>query len=483
MILQGRFQDMKKIIALPIIWAFVFLSFAQANPTDLPFYNGSMNQLQEQARQSRVPYVVYFYVLECEPCRKMQKETFNHDPLIKYVEQHYMAYRVDGLDFLSGIDIAKQYGVRSYPTTIIFGPDGDVRKRMEGYISGTEMTKSLMSSVRSGDRNNFNKIASSNSFGNTSTNTSARNMPPAGANPTYNTSTNTNSSLPSWASSTGNKTTLYADPLTESGTGRGQSNNAASTNTGTDKRDFVSEYLNYRANQVTGDDNGYSKTNTYNNTQSAYNNTANYTGNSNPGYVNPYAPQQPVSTNNTNTAAGTTRSQNDPGSFLDPVNQASANQGGLPDYVWNGDQWVSRGSLPADAQLYLGADGQWHVAQADGSNMRTRGVDAAAPGSEVPVETIHVVPGFGSVSPKLLKSETYGLLVGEYDAITAAKEGLTQFKGANPGIPVWVYAERKGTSTVYKLAMGAYSTPDAATTDAMARGAQWEEIRVVQLNE
>ena len=108
MIPKGRFEIMKKTISLPIIWALILLGFAQANPTDLPFFTGSMSQLQEQARQSRVPYMVYFYVLECEPCRKMQKESFNHEPLIRYAEQNYMLARVDGLDFLAGIDIAKQ---------------------------------------------------------------------------------------------------------------------------------------------------------------------------------------------------------------------------------------------------------------------------------------------------------------------------------------------------------------------------------------
>ncbi|MFK7973150.1 MAG: thioredoxin family protein [Bacteroidia bacterium] len=481
---------MKKTIALPILWVCLILTVVQAKTTDLPFYNGSMSQLQEQARLSRVPYMVYFYVLECEPCRKMQKESFNHEPLQRYMEAKYMAYRVDGLDFLSGIDIAKKYGVKSYPTTLIFGPDGEIRKRTEGFISGPELTKDLMQARRSADRDVSSQVLASRSAPTTQSN--SRTAPPANT-ANRSSSSNGGSALPGWAtsrSSNGNDN-LFSSSLPTSDT-RGNASNSGSNQPAVDKRGYVSEYLDYKSNQPASNpgDSYYSSDrnrpayNTGSNYQSGSSrgNTGSANSGNNPGYVNPYAPPQYGGNSNNNQQYSNNQSQNDPnGSFLDPVDVAAVNQGGLPDYVWNGDQWVTRNSLPAGAQLYLGADGDWHVSNttSDGSNMRTRGADA--PASDVPVETFASVPGLAAYAPKQLQSESFGLLVGEYDAITNVKAGLDEFKAQNPGIPVWVYAERKGTNTIYKLAMGVYSSPDAATTDAMARGADWDEIRVVQL--
>jgi thiol-disulfide isomerase/thioredoxin len=456
---------MKKILLLPIIWAFVCSFSAQAKVSDLAFFQGSMSQLQEMARQSRVPYMVYFYVLECDPCRKMQKESFNNEQLIRYAEDNYLLYRVDGLDFLSGIDIAKKYGVRSYPTTIIFGPDGDVRKREEGFISGAELTRMLMKHQKPGDRRPDSRVVvTTNNVSQPST--LPKNTPPA--------SSTTSSTVPDWVG-VNNNGSLYNTSLPESNSWSSNTTNGQLSQGGVDKRDYVNEYLNYRSNNsgstMTYDAWRSQRGNTRGSSESAI------SGNSD--FDNPYSNNQyGESSQSTDNSFPATTS--DDGSFLARVDMAQAGQGGLPDYVWDGNRQVARSTLSASTQLYFGADGQWHVSRtttAEGSAMRMRG---ASP--EQPTETIYAVPGFGDYAPKKLKSETFGLLISEFDAIVAAKEGLQAFEAENPGIPVWVFAERKGSSTIYKMAMGVYSTPDAASTDAMARGADWDDIRIVQLN-
>ncbi|MEZ4688073.1 MAG: hypothetical protein R3B47_19045 [Bacteroidia bacterium] len=77
-------------------------------------------------------------------------------------------------------------------------------------------------------------------------------------------------------------------------------------------------------------------------------------------------------------------------------------------------------------QLYLGADGQWHVSPTTTAEGALCAPEAAP---EQPIQKPFMQFRVLAIMTQNSKWENLGLLVaGRYDAITAAKSGLTNFR-------------------------------------------------------
>ena len=85
------------------------IGLSQMQAQKVQFFTSSLAQLENQVKQSRTPYFLYFSVLDCDACTKMHKEAFSYPPLATYAANSYLALQVDGLDFSEGIDIATRY--------------------------------------------------------------------------------------------------------------------------------------------------------------------------------------------------------------------------------------------------------------------------------------------------------------------------------------------------------------------------------------
>ncbi|MEM6261942.1 MAG: thioredoxin fold domain-containing protein [Bacteroidota bacterium] len=130
---------------------------------DFPFFQGSLNQLKEQAKNSQTPYMIYFYLQDCESCTRMSKETFNYQPLQQYVDRNYLAFKVNALDLRNGIDIAESYNIKQYPSVLIIGPDEVIRDRIPGFISGAGLQAKLNQAHKATDQP-VGSVALTNNF-------------------------------------------------------------------------------------------------------------------------------------------------------------------------------------------------------------------------------------------------------------------------------------------------------------------------------
>lgn len=479
---------MKKWIALPIFWALIGLMVSNAAPTEVPFYQGTFAQMQEEARLGRVPYMVYFYVTDCEPCKKMRTQSLSHVPTGTYASQYYLNYQVDGLDFLAGIDIAKRYNVQSYPTTLIFGPDGNIRKRLEGFTTGQDLFRNLVSARENTDREVADAVAVNRNPAVSAPTESYRTMGEGlNSSPPI---TRGDASSNNWGSTDRtNDNTFGSNDAGKLFRGRNLDGSfRSSANTGTTDanypygkpREIFADY-NPLAPQTQRQQDTYA-----NNRSSASTQNSSAAAQE---FNNPFAPQTPVR-NTGNTGNNGSFQQNNfapsgsrDGSFLDPVEVTYAGQSGLPDYVWQNGRQVQRYSLPADTELYMGADGQWYVAEMvdmSSTSRRMRGADM--PEVEQPVTRLGAVPGFGDYAPAKIKKETYGLVINEFDAMGNLREAHKKFQEENPSIPTWVFAEKRGGAITYVLAMGAFSSPESASVDAMGRGIPDDNIHIIQLD-
>ena len=511
-------------------------SWGQTQAQQVSFFDGSLAELENQSKQSRTPYFLFFKVLDCEACTKMQNTTFKHLPLANYTTNSYLALEVDGLDFAQGIDIATRYNVRKYPTTMILGPDGQVRERIEGYIDGPMMLTILQKAVRPSDRDRVNRPLNTYS-------------PPSSRGTTARMASNERDNA--FDDRFGSERGYASDNSFDASPTYRSNPNMVSNNTadrgeaenydfGVDKRDYLNDYFQNRSQDNLQPKSGTSRggdgyANNYNSNQVSRDNLNNsyYDDRTRPLYNEaaksgdyPYnkPAETPVATiqdrygndsylddrnrdGNYTSQSGTyrggenMRSSQSEASFLDPIETRSTTQrtrGGDPVY---GQEVRDLESLPDGTILKRGEDGKWYIYDESqsryndpeqmtrgeaSSNMRTRGVAVQEERSNAlllantPKSITRSVPGFAEFSPKNLSQNTFGLVVGTYLSISELQDAMQEFM-ENNNAKMWVYSEKLAGKHFFKLVMGEYQGEQQAVSDALRMGASWEDIEVVNL--
>ena len=89
-----------------------------------------------RARETGVPALVYISTEWCKPCRVLERDTFSDPSVIEFL-RGIVSLKVDGGGdaFMS---VRERYRVRSYPTTILYGPDGVEIDRVFGLLGPEE---------------------------------------------------------------------------------------------------------------------------------------------------------------------------------------------------------------------------------------------------------------------------------------------------------------------------------------------------------
>ena len=115
------------MMALAVFWAFPMDSVRSGNQINWYTYDDGM----AEARQSGKSVVIYFHADWCTYCVRMQKETFTHDSVIDFMNSKVVAVKVD-------VDrekkVARSFGVRGLPATVLLMRNGDQVGPMPGFI-------------------------------------------------------------------------------------------------------------------------------------------------------------------------------------------------------------------------------------------------------------------------------------------------------------------------------------------------------------
>ncbi len=123
--------------------AFVYLLIphgAAAAKLDFMPYSAA---LLESARSERKPVVIDFAASWCIPCREMDNTTFV-DPVVRSAAARFVTLRADLTANDGGTDaLAKQFGIQGVPTTVFIDSQGNVRKRVAGYIGSRDFVDNL----------------------------------------------------------------------------------------------------------------------------------------------------------------------------------------------------------------------------------------------------------------------------------------------------------------------------------------------------
>ena len=93
----------------------------------------------ENARSSRRPVMIDFYMDWCGWCKKLDKETYS-DAKVQGFAQGFICVKVNGEKFSN---LVSKYLVEVYPTIVFLDPDGKEVSRIEGYAGPGEFLKTM----------------------------------------------------------------------------------------------------------------------------------------------------------------------------------------------------------------------------------------------------------------------------------------------------------------------------------------------------
>jgi thiol-disulfide isomerase/thioredoxin len=112
---------MKKQLLIISALFISMLSFSQG----IVFEKGTWKQVLAKAKQTNKPIFVDVYTTWCGPCKIMSKDIFPLAEVGKVYNANYVCYQIDA-EKGEGIEFAKKYEVKAYPTYLFIKADGTV---------------------------------------------------------------------------------------------------------------------------------------------------------------------------------------------------------------------------------------------------------------------------------------------------------------------------------------------------------------------
>lgn len=121
---------MKKLL-LQILFACLPLAL-MAQSKGMVFFEGSFSEALEKAKQENKNVFVDCYTQWCGPCLKMATTVFPTEEVGNFMNPKFVHIQMD-MEHEDGPAFAKKHKISSYPTFIIFSPDGKEIGRFTGF--------------------------------------------------------------------------------------------------------------------------------------------------------------------------------------------------------------------------------------------------------------------------------------------------------------------------------------------------------------
>lgn len=109
-------------------------------------WNGTPQQAVQIAQKAQRPILAYVTTDRCGYCRKMERATWRDPQVIEQVQKSFVPLRLDAAKHR---ELVARLKVRSFPTTIVFTPGGEIIGGAAGYLDPAKMAKLMKSSLPS----------------------------------------------------------------------------------------------------------------------------------------------------------------------------------------------------------------------------------------------------------------------------------------------------------------------------------------------
>jgi thioredoxin 1 len=133
---MANFIKKKWVILLMIAWANV--SYAQG--TQINFINNSWPEALKQATAQNKYIFVDAYATWCGPCKMLQATTFKDPKAAAFYNSNFVNVALD-MERGTHPQLAQNWGMRAYPTLIIFNSKGKIVLNTVGYITSKDLLR------------------------------------------------------------------------------------------------------------------------------------------------------------------------------------------------------------------------------------------------------------------------------------------------------------------------------------------------------
>ena len=123
---------MKSIILFTLLLVAVLPSCGGRSMA-VKFYDGTWDQTLQQAHNTGKFIYVDAYTDWCGWCKRMDSDTFSDTTVGAYMNEHFVSVQLN-MEKGEGLQLAKKYSVREYPTSLIFNSSGRLVYRTAGYM-------------------------------------------------------------------------------------------------------------------------------------------------------------------------------------------------------------------------------------------------------------------------------------------------------------------------------------------------------------
>lgn len=131
---------MKRITFLITMVLIAFASFAGPSESDsktekeagIQFHQGKWEEALQKAEKEGKPVFLDISASWCGPCKMLKSRTFPNDEVGEFYNANFVNVMVDG-EKGEGIELARKYKIRGYPTLIYLDSSGKVIAQTAGY--------------------------------------------------------------------------------------------------------------------------------------------------------------------------------------------------------------------------------------------------------------------------------------------------------------------------------------------------------------
>lgn len=133
---------MNKLVRV-LILSFLMLLTVEAYSQGIKFEkptNSFSDMLKKADKENKLMFVD-MYTSWCAPCKLMEKNVFSHGDVGRYFNDNFVNYQIDGEKGF-GVELAKKYGVKGYPTYFFINGKGELIYTFLGYNDVDEFIRS-----------------------------------------------------------------------------------------------------------------------------------------------------------------------------------------------------------------------------------------------------------------------------------------------------------------------------------------------------
>jgi thioredoxin-related protein len=110
----------------------LLLASAPALAQGIVFEESTFDEALAKARAGNKLLFMDCYAEWCGPCKLLSEQVFTRAEVGEYFNEHFVNLKID-MEKGEGVELAKHYAVKVYPTLLILRPDGQVQHRIVGY--------------------------------------------------------------------------------------------------------------------------------------------------------------------------------------------------------------------------------------------------------------------------------------------------------------------------------------------------------------